>query len=120
MVRALPRRELIAHERVIQIQALALFAARVVDAMVRAQRVDRTTHLVGAYGRLGIQVQVDAIRQTRELRRQRRRAHVDVGGLDGRQIGRGRRGQALKGLVERHELGHKQVIPLAGRRRTHR
>ena len=56
MVRALPRRELIANERVIQIQALALFAARVVDAMIRAQRVDRTTHLVGAYGRLGIQV----------------------------------------------------------------
>lgn len=56
MVRALPRRELIANERVIQIQALALFAARVVDVMIRAQRVDRTTHLVGAYGRLGIQV----------------------------------------------------------------
>ena len=56
LVRALPRRELIAHERVIQIQALALFAARVVDAVARAQRIDRTTHLVGAYGRLGIQV----------------------------------------------------------------
>ena len=120
MVRTLPSRELIAHERVIQIQALAFFSARVVDAMVRAQRVDRTTHLVGAYERLGIQVQVDAIRQTRELRRQRRRAHVDVRCLDGCQIGRRRRSQAPKRLVERHELGHKQVIPLADRRRTHR
>ena len=56
MVRALPRRELIANERMVQIKTLALFAARIVNAMTRAQRVDRTTHLVGAYGRLGIQV----------------------------------------------------------------
>ena len=55
-----------------------------------------------------------------DRRRQRRRAHVDIRRLDGRQIGRRRRSQAPKRLVERHELGHKQVIPLAGRRRTHR
>ena len=120
MVLTLPRRELIANERMVQIKSLALFAACVVDAMACTQRVDRGAYLIGAHGRLGIQVQVDAIRQTRELRRQRRRAHVDVRRLDGRQIGRRRRSQAPKRLVERHELGHKQVIPLAGRRRTHR
>ena len=119
MVLTLPRRELIVNERMVQIKSLALFAARIVDTMTRAQRVDRSAHLVGACGRLGIKVQVDAVRQTRKLSRQRRRAHVDVGGLDGRQIVRGRRGQALKGLIKRDELGHKQVIPLAGRRRAH-
>ena len=88
--------------------------------MTRAQRVDRSAHLFGAHGDFGVKVQVDAVRQTRKLSRQRRRAHVDVSGLDGRQIVRGRRGQALKGLVKRDKLGHKQVIPLAGRRRAHR
>ena len=120
MVRALPRRELIAHERMVQIQALALLAARVVDAMARAQHIDCSAYLIGTHRGLGVQVQVDTIRQARELGRQRRRAHVDVGGLDGSQIGRGRRGQTSKRLVERDELGHEQVIPLAGRRRTHR
>ena len=103
----------------VQVQALALFAARIVDAVGRAQRVDCATHLVDSDRRLRVQMQVDTIRQTRELRRQRRRAHVDVGGLDGRQVGRRCRGQAPKGLVERDELSHKQVIPLAGRRRAH-
>ena len=88
--------------------------------MACTQRVDRGAHLIGAHGGFGVQVQVDTVRQARELSRERRRAHVDVGGLDGRQIGRRGRSQAPKRLVERHELGHKQVIPLAGRRRTHR
>ena len=88
--------------------------------MACTQRVDRDAYFIGAHGRLGVQVQVDAVRQTRKLSRERRRAHVDVGSLDRRQIGRRCRRQALKGLVERHELGHKQVIPLAGRRCTHR
>ena len=118
VVRALPRRELIAHQCVVKVKALALLTARVVDAMACTQRVDRRAHLIGAHRCLGVQMQVDAVRQARELGRERRRAHVDVGGLDGGQIGRGRRGQALKGLVERDELGHKQVIPLAGRRRA--
>lgn len=58
--------------------------------------VDRTTHLVGAYGRLGIKCRLS--RPTGELRRQRRR-YVDVRRLDGRQIGRRRRSQAPKRLV---------------------
>ena len=117
--RTLPRRELIAHECVIQDPSACSFYRARSRCHGPARSVSiAATHLIGAHGCIGVQVQVDAVRQARELRRQRRRANVDVGGLDGRQIGRRRCGQALKGLVERDELGHKQVIPLAGRRRA--
>ena len=61
MVLTLPRRELIANERMVQIKSLALFAACIINAMTRAQRVDRSSHLVGAHGSLWVQMQVDAV-----------------------------------------------------------
>ena len=50
MVRALPRLKLVAHERMVQVQALALFAARIIDAVGRTLRVNRGAHLIGAHG----------------------------------------------------------------------